>query len=76
MTVTTGQVRCPIFQRTQLSVFDLETNPRREELLRVLMSYLVDTPTGRLLVQNRIVTQSQTGTLVTPPDRLSPGREM
>ena len=39
-------------------------------------SYLVDTSTGRLLVQNRIVTQSQTGTLVTPPDRLSPGREM
>jgi len=29
-----------------------------------------------MLVQNRIVTQSQTGALVTPPDRFSPGREM
>ena len=29
-----------------------------------------------MLVQNRIVTRSQTGTLVRPPDRFSPGREM
>ena len=28
------------------------------------------------LMQNRIVTRSQTGTLVRPPDRFSPGREM
>ena len=28
------------------------------------------------LVQSRIVTRSQTGTLVRPPDRFSPGREM
>ena len=38
MTVTTGQVRCPIFKRTQLSGFDLETNPRREELSLVQMN--------------------------------------
>ena len=29
-----------------------------------------------MLMQNRIVTRSQTGTLVRPPDRFSPGREM
>ena len=33
MTITTGQPRCPTFQRTQLSRFGQETNPRREELL-------------------------------------------
>ena len=38
MTVTTRQVRGLIFLRTQMSGFDQETNPRREELLLMLMS--------------------------------------
>ena len=36
MTVTTGQVRCLIFQRTQLYGYSQETSPRREALLLML----------------------------------------
>ena len=36
MTVTTGQVRCPIIQRTQLYGYKQETSLRREALLLML----------------------------------------